>query len=79
MQIVTGPNLSGKSCYAKQVALIAFLAHTGCFVPAKAATVGLVDRIFTRLVTNEAQSKPQSRFMIDLGAVSSMLRLATSR
>ena len=79
VQIITGPNLSGKSCYAKQVALIVFLAHTGSFVPAKSAVVGLTDRIFTRLVSLEAQSRMQSRFMIDLSAISSMLRLATSR
>ena len=46
----TGPNASGKSCYIKQVATIAFMAHLGAFVPAKSATIGVVDRIFTRLV-----------------------------
>lgn len=46
----SGPNASGKSCYIKQVATIAFMAHLGAFVPAKSATIGVVDRIFTRLV-----------------------------
>lgn len=79
MQVVTGPNFSGKSCYAKQVALIAFLAHVGSFVPATSATVGLIDRIFTRLVSEEAGSGSRSTFMIDLTQISAMLRHATGR
>ena len=79
IHIITGPNLSGKSCYAKQVAIIVFLAHVGCFVPADAATIGLTDRIFTRVVTRESGAVPQSSFMIDLSQVAAMLRLATSR
>lgn len=78
-QVVTGPNFSGKSCYAKQVALIVFLAHVGSFVPAEEAVVGLTDRIFTRLVSDEASSRPQSTFMIDLTQISTMLRHATGR
>jgi DNA mismatch repair ATPase MutS len=77
--VVTGPNLSGKSCYAKQVALVIFLAHVGSFVPAACATVGITDRIFTRLVSNQSGSMPQSTFMVDLTQVSTMLRNATSR
>ncbi len=77
--MVTGPNLSGKSCYAKQVALVVFLAHVGSFVPAGRATVGVTDRIFTRLVSNQSGSVPQSTFMVDLTQVSSMLRNATAR
>ncbi|GAX82061.1 hypothetical protein CEUSTIGMA_g9489.t1 [Chlamydomonas eustigma] len=50
VHIITGPNASGKSCYIKQVAMIAYMAHLGCFVPAKSATIGLIDRIFTRLI-----------------------------
>ena len=79
MQVVTGPNFSGKSCYAKQVAVIVFLAHVGSFVPATEATVGLTDRIFTRLVSHEAAGLPQSTFMIDLTQISNMLRHATGR
>ncbi|XP_057441153.1 DNA mismatch repair protein MSH5 isoform X2 [Lotus japonicus] len=78
INIITGPNFSGKSIYIKQVALIVFLSHIGCFVPADAATVGLTDRIFcatgSRLMTAE-----QSTFMIDLHQVGMMLRHATSR
>jgi DNA mismatch repair protein MSH5 len=64
-----GPNASGKSCYIKQVAMIAYMAHLGCFVPAKSATVGLIDRIFTRLVSQETLKLHQSTFMIDLTQV----------
>ena len=78
-QVVTGPNFSGKSCYAKQVALIVFLAHIGSFVPAKEAVVGMTDRIFTRLVSEEAAGHLQSTFMIDLSQIACMLRHATER
>ncbi|KAK7320377.1 hypothetical protein VNO77_29795 [Canavalia gladiata] len=78
INIITGPNFSGKSIYIKQVALIVFLSHIGSFVPADAATVGLTDRIFcatgSRLMTAE-----QSTFMIDLHQVGMMLRHATSQ
>ncbi|XP_057724377.1 DNA mismatch repair protein MSH5 [Arachis stenosperma] len=78
INIITGPNFSGKSIYIKQVALIVFLSHIGSFVPADAATVGLTDRIFcatgSRLMTAE-----QSTFMIDLHQIGMMLRHATSR
>ena len=66
----TGPNASGKSCYAKQVALVAFMAHLGSFVPAQPGTVvGLVDRIFTRLVSSETLAMQQSTFLVDLTQV----------
>jgi DNA mismatch repair ATPase MutS len=64
---LAGPNASGKSCYIKQVACIAYLAHLGCFVPARSATVGIVDRIFTRLVSQ--MDSMQSTFMSDLSQV----------
>jgi len=79
IHVITGPNLSGKSLYAKQVAIIVFLSHVGCFVPADSAFIGLTDRIFTRVVTKESGAVPQSSFMIDLSQVASMLRLATPR
>ncbi|KAH1062694.1 hypothetical protein GYH30_005582 [Glycine max] len=78
INIITGPNFSGKSIYIKQVAIIVFLSHIGSFVPADSATVGLTDRIFcatgSRLMTAE-----QSTFMIDLHQIGMMLRHATSR
>ena len=79
MQVITGPNLSGKSCYTKQVALIVFLAHVGSFVPAAEATIGLTDRIFTRIASQDSVSVPQSTFMVDLSQLATMLQLATPR
>ncbi|KAM0790292.1 hypothetical protein ACM66B_005594 [Microbotryomycetes sp. NB124-2] len=79
MMLVTGANYSGKSVYLKQVALITYMAHLGSFVPADAATIGLTDRILTRVSTRESAAKPASAFMIDLQQISFMLRSATSR
>nr|GMC80404.1 DNA mismatch repair protein MSH5 isoform X1 [Ipomoea batatas] len=78
VNIITGPNYSGKSIYVKQVALIVFLSHIGSFVPAEAATVGLTDRIFCAMGT-KFMTAEQSTFMIDLHQVGMMLRHATSR
>ena len=77
--IMTGPNYSGKSIYLKQVALIVYLAHVGCFVPAEQATIGLTDKILTRISTRETVSRTQSAFMIDLQQISTAVRLATRR
>ena len=74
---LTGPNYSGKSVYLKHIALITFLAHIGSFVPAQEATIGLTDKIFTRIQSQESVSKLQSTFMIDLQQVSFALRNAT--
>ena len=79
MLIMTGPNYSGKSVYLKQVALIVYMAHVGCFVPADFATVGLTDRILTRISTRETVSRFQSAFMIDLQQVALAMTLATHR
>nr|XP_024357011.1 DNA mismatch repair protein MSH5-like isoform X4 [Physcomitrium patens] len=79
INIISGPNYSGKSIYAKQVALIVFLAHIGSFVPAEAAVIGLTDRIFTRVSSKETMAVQQSTFMIDLHQIAFMLRHATSR
>ena len=77
--ILTGPNYSGKSIYLKQVAIIVYMAHIGCFVPADAATIGLTDKILTRIATRETVSKMQSAFMIDLQQVALAMTLATRR
>jgi DNA mismatch repair protein MSH5 len=79
MLIMTGPNYSGKSVYLKQVALIVFLAHIGSFVPADRATIGLTDKILTRIATRESVSRDQSAFMIDLQQISLSMTLATHR
>ncbi|GMK58756.1 hypothetical protein CspeluHIS016_0601980 [Cutaneotrichosporon spelunceum] len=79
MTVVTGANGSGKSAYGKQIALITYMAHIGCFVPAAKATIGVCDKIFTRIQTRESASKTASAFMIDLSQVSQAIRGATSR
>lgn len=78
INIITGPNYSGKSIYIKQVALVVFLAHIGSFVPADSAVVGLTDRIFCAM-GSKSMTTEQSTFMIDLHQVGTMLRHATSR
>ncbi|GAA5820833.1 hypothetical protein JCM11251_001834 [Rhodosporidiobolus azoricus] len=77
MIVVTGANFSGKSIYLKQVALIVFLAHIGCYVPAETAIIGLTDRILTRVSTRESVTRGSSAFMIDLQQVSFILRNLT--
>ena len=79
MLILTGPNHSGKSVYLKQVALIVYLAHTGSFVPADHAVIGLTDRLLTRISTRESVSRNESAFSIDLRQVSFSMNFATPR
>jgi DNA mismatch repair protein MSH5 len=79
MILLTGPNYSGKSIYLKQVALIVYMAHAGSFVPARSATIGITDKILTRIATRETVSREQSAFMIDLQQTTLALSLATSR
>ncbi|KAF3913411.1 hypothetical protein ABW20_dc0109215 [Dactylellina cionopaga] len=79
MMIVTGPNYSGKSVYLKQVALIVYMAHIGCYVPAENATIGLTDAILTRIQTRESVTKTQSAFMIDLQQIAAALKLTSRR
>ncbi|KAJ3340321.1 MutS protein msh5 [Gonapodya sp. JEL0774] len=77
--ILSGANYSGKSVYLKQVALIVYMAHVGVFVPADFATIGITDRILTRLQTRDSVSKIQSTFMSDLQQVSFALKNSTAR
>ena len=79
MLLLTGPNYSGKSVYLKQIAIILYMAHIGCFVPAHAATIGLTDKILTRIATRETVSKVQSAFMLDLQQIALAITLATHR
>jgi len=76
MKILTGPNASGKSVYLKQVGLIVFMAHIGCYVPAERAVIGLVSRIFTRIKTEESVSSGLSSFATDLSQMSVAVREA---
>ena len=79
MLVMTGPNYSGKSVYLKQVAIIVYMAHVGSFVPADQATIGLTDKILTRIATRETVSHFQSTFMTDLQQINLAIALATRR
>lgn len=77
--VLTGPNHSGKSIYLRQVALIVYLAHIGSFVPAQRATIGLTDRILTRMTTKESVCRSESAFSIDLRQMAFAVRSVTQR
>ncbi|KAK3299100.1 muts domain V-domain-containing protein [Chaetomium fimeti] len=79
MLILTGPNNSGKSVYMRQVALIVYLAHTGSYVPATRATIGVTDRILTRIATRETVVNDESAFLVDLKQAAFSMNFATRR
>lgn len=77
--IITGPNMAGKSTYMRQVALIVLLAQMGSFVPARAARIGIVDQIFTRIGASDDLSSGQSTFMVEMTEMAEIIKHATPR
>jgi DNA mismatch repair protein MutS len=77
--ILTGPNMAGKSTYMRQVALITIMAQMGGFVPAREASVGIVDRVFTRIGASDFITRGQSTFMVEMNETANILNNATDR
>ncbi|WP_419414035.1 DNA mismatch repair protein MutS [Pontibacter sp. JAM-7] len=79
MLVITGPNMGGKSTYMRQAALITLLAHIGSYVPASAADIGIVDRIFTRMGSSDDLAGGRSTFMVEMTETANIMHNATSR
>lgn len=77
--IITGPNMAGKSALLRQTALIVLMAQMGCFVPADAATIGLVDKVFTRVGASDNISQGESTFMVEMNEAANILNNMTDR
>lgn len=78
VNVVTGPNFSGKSCYARQVGVLVYLAHIGSFLPCECAKISIVDQILARMSMVETCAVPQSSFQLELTQMATILRRATS-
>jgi DNA mismatch repair protein MutS len=79
LSLITGPNMAGKSTYIRQVAAIALLAQIGSYVPAKSATIGVIDRLFTRIGASDELHGGQSTFMVEMTETANILNNATER
>ena len=79
IMVVTGPNMAGKSTYIRQVATLVVMAQTGSFIPADAATIGVVDRVFTRVGASDDLARGRSTFMVEMQETANILNNATSR
>jgi DNA mismatch repair protein MutS len=77
--VLTGPNMSGKSTYIRQIALLVLMAQTGSFIPAKSAQIGLVDRIFTRVGASDELVRGQSTFMVEMTETANIINNASAK
>ena len=78
LQLITGPNMAGKSTYIRQVALIALLTQIGSYVPAKSVTIGLVDRLFARIGASDELHTGQITFMVEMTETANIFNNATA-
>ena len=77
--LITGPNMAGKSTYIRQVAVLAIMAHIGSYVPAEAMTIGVIDRVFTRVGAGDDLARGRSTFMVEMQEAANILNNATPR